>query len=206
MRKLRRSVLVRFGVAAPCWPPFRSSSPCRRSAARRKQQKTSVPVTAGKPSEFRFSIPLLKRTVRKGVTTFTVTNRGTVNHDFKILGKKTLQIAPGKVRRVLTVTFTRTGKFTYICTLPSHALSGMKGTLTVQAVAQVRLDAVFGRVGQGAQPHQRRGQQPDHAEQRSCGRDPERRAQPDPAPERAADEGSQRPDAVVDDHVGAGDA
>jgi uncharacterized cupredoxin-like copper-binding protein len=96
-----------------------------------QQQKALVPVTAGKPTEFRFTIPVLKRTVPKGVTTFTVTNRGTVNHDFKILGKKTLQIAPGK-SRVLTVTFTKAGKYTYICTLPSHALSGMKGILTVR--------------------------------------------------------------------------
>ena len=94
-----------------------------------QQQKTSVAVTAGKPTEFRFTV--LRKTVPKGITAFTVTNRGTVNHDFKIAGRKTLQIAPGKTR-TLTVTFTKAGKYTYLCTLPSHALSGMKGILTVR--------------------------------------------------------------------------
>ncbi|MBA2383448.1 MAG: cupredoxin domain-containing protein [Actinobacteria bacterium] len=95
-----------------------------------QQQKTVVAVTAGKPTEFRFT--LSKRTVVKGVTVFTVTNRGAVRHDFKIAGKKTLQIAPGK-SRVLTVTFTKIGKYQYLCTLPGHAPAGMKGVLTVKA-------------------------------------------------------------------------
>src|SRR5215204_2617039 len=94
-----------------------------------QQQKTIVAVTAGKPTEFRFTV--LKKIVPKGITAFTVTNRGTVKHDFKIAGRKTLLIAPGKTR-TLTVTFTRAGKYTYLCTLPSHALSGMKGILTVR--------------------------------------------------------------------------
>src|SRR5919198_348859 len=63
----------------------------------------------------------------------------------------------------------------------------------------------FLHLGELAHPHQRRGQQPDHACDR-CGRtNPERRPQPDPGTECAAEQGAERPHAVVDDHVGAGD-
>jgi uncharacterized cupredoxin-like copper-binding protein len=90
---------------------------------------TSVAVTAGKPSEFKFT--LSKRTVAKGVITFRVTNRGTIQHDFKIAGKKTAHLSTGK-SATLRVTIRKAGKYQYLCTLPSHAAAGMKGTLTVK--------------------------------------------------------------------------
>jgi uncharacterized cupredoxin-like copper-binding protein len=91
---------------------------------------TTVNVTAGKPTEFHFV--LSKKTIVKGVTTFKVTNKGTINHDFKIAGKKTVQIKAGKTA-TLKVTFKKAGKFPFMCTLPGHAAGGMKGTLTVKA-------------------------------------------------------------------------
>lgn len=90
---------------------------------------TTVSVTAGKPSEFHFV--LSKKTIVKGVTTFKVTNKGTIGHNFKIAGKKTVLIKPGKTA-TLKVTFAKAGKFPFLCTLPSHAGAGMKGTLTVK--------------------------------------------------------------------------
>ena len=33
----------------------------------------------------------------------------------------------------LKVTFAKAGKFPFLCTVPSHAAAGMKGTLTVKA-------------------------------------------------------------------------
>lgn len=94
-----------------------------------RQTATTVAVTAGKPSEFRFT--LSKRTVAKGLTTFKVTNRGTINHDFRIAGKKTASLAAGKTA-TLRVTFRKAGKFAYMCTLPGHAAGGMRGILTVK--------------------------------------------------------------------------
>jgi uncharacterized cupredoxin-like copper-binding protein len=89
----------------------------------------NVTVTAGKPTEFRFT--LSKKTVKKGVpVVFKVTNRGAIAHDFKIGGKKTAQLAAGKTA-TLRVTFAKVGKFSYLCTLPTHATAGMKGTITV---------------------------------------------------------------------------
>ena len=90
---------------------------------------TTVAVTAGKPSEFKFT--LSKRIVAKGVTTFKVVNKGVIKHDFKIAGKKTPSLATGKTATI-KVTFTKAGKYAYLCTLPGHAAGGMKGVLTVK--------------------------------------------------------------------------
>ena len=99
-----------------------------------QQQKTIVAIKAGvPPNEFSF-VPKTK-TVPKGAApltvAFTVANKGKLKHDFRIAGKKTLLIAPGATR-TLVVTFAKTGRYLFICTVPSHALAGMKGTLTVR--------------------------------------------------------------------------
>ena len=86
-------------------------------------------VTAGKPSELKFT--LAKKTVPRGTVTFKVTNKGSLTHDFKIKGKKTVRIRPGKTA-TLKVLFPKAGKFGYLCTEPGHAAGGMKGTLTVK--------------------------------------------------------------------------
>jgi uncharacterized cupredoxin-like copper-binding protein len=91
-------------------------------------EATGVTVTAGKPSELRFT--LSKKTVAKGTVTFTVTNKGKLTHDFRIGGKKTTLLKPGK-KATLKVTL-KAGKAAYLCTLPGHAAGGMKGTLTVK--------------------------------------------------------------------------
>ncbi len=87
---------------------------------------TTVTVTAGKPAELKFT--LSRKTVAKGVTTFKVTNKGKLTHDFKIAGKVTKKLAPGKTA-TLTVTL-KAGKYPYLCTVPGHAAAGMKGTVT----------------------------------------------------------------------------
>jgi uncharacterized cupredoxin-like copper-binding protein len=89
----------------------------------------TVAVTAGKPSELAFT--LNKKSVAKGAVLFTVTNKGKLSHDFKIAGKRTTMVAPGKTVR-MTVTFTKAGKFPYLCTVPGHAAAGMKGVLTIK--------------------------------------------------------------------------
>ena len=94
-------------------------------AARSHSKGTTVKVTA---TEFKFK--LSKTTVPHGTVTFTVKNAGHVGHDFKIGGKKTKVISPGKSAK-LTVTL-KAGKQTYLCTVPGHAAAGMKGKLTVK--------------------------------------------------------------------------
>ena len=94
-----------------------------------KSAATTVAVTAGKPSEFKYT--LSKKTVAKCVFTFKVANKGMIAHDFKIAGKKTAHLATGKTA-TLKVTFKKAGKYPYLCTLPSHAAAGMKGVLVVK--------------------------------------------------------------------------
>ena len=90
---------------------------------------TVVGVTAGKPSELRFT--LSKKSAAKGVVTFKVTNKGALEHDFKIAGKVTKKLEPGTTA-TLRVTFKRGGKFPYLCTVPGHAAAGMKGVFVVK--------------------------------------------------------------------------
>ena len=84
---------------------------------------TKVTVTA---TEFHFK--LSAASARHGTITFVVVNKGHLGHDFKIAGKKTAVIGPGKTAK-LTVTL-KAGKYPYLCTVPGHAAAGMKGTFT----------------------------------------------------------------------------
>jgi plastocyanin len=93
--------------------------------ARSHATGTAVTVTA---TEFHFKFS--KATVPHGSVTFTVVNKGHVSHDFKIGGKKTPLIKPGKSAK-LTVTLKK-GKAAYLCTVAGHAAAGMKGSLTVK--------------------------------------------------------------------------
>jgi uncharacterized cupredoxin-like copper-binding protein len=89
---------------------------------------TRLTVIAGKPSEFHFR--LSKRTVHRGTVIFTVVNHGRLSHDFKIHGKKTKLLSPGK-STTLRVAFKKPGRYPYVCTVPGHAAAGMKGVLRV---------------------------------------------------------------------------
>jgi uncharacterized cupredoxin-like copper-binding protein len=86
---------------------------------------TKVKVTA---TEFKFK--LSRTTVPVGVVVFQVVNRGKIAHDFKIAGKKTPLIRPGKTA-TLKVVFHKKGRYAYLCTVPGHARLGMKGVLGV---------------------------------------------------------------------------
>jgi uncharacterized cupredoxin-like copper-binding protein len=89
---------------------------------------TRVTVIAGKPSELRFK--LSKRTVHSGTVIFKVVDQGGLSHDFKIHGKKTKLLSPGK-SATLRVVFKKAGRYAYLCTVPGHAAAGMKGVLRV---------------------------------------------------------------------------
>lgn len=96
----------------------------------------SVPQTAHaaattqvKGREFRFTLSS-KSVAKPGTVTFNFTNTGTVAHDFKIDGKTTPLVQPGHTAK-LVVRFKKTGKFSYLCTVPGHAAAGMRGVFTV---------------------------------------------------------------------------
>ena len=120
MSKLRVATLglVAVGVLAWAVPAF----------AHHGKAAATITVTAGKPSFFAFT--LSTKTVKHGLVTFNVKNAGSLDHDFKINGKKTAILKPGK-SAVLKVTFAKAGNYPYSCTVPGHAAGGMKGVLKV---------------------------------------------------------------------------
>jgi uncharacterized cupredoxin-like copper-binding protein/mono/diheme cytochrome c family protein len=104
---------------------------------------TTITVTAGKPSEFAFTLSKKKAPV--GTVVFKVTNKGKIAHTFKVCstvakatlanscnGKVTKLLAPG-ASTTLIVKFIKSGAFEYLCTVPGHASAGMKGQLTIGA-------------------------------------------------------------------------
>jgi uncharacterized cupredoxin-like copper-binding protein len=86
---------------------------------------TSVKVAA---SEFKFV--LSKKTAKRGIVVFRVTNVGAVQHDFEISGRKTRLLSHGQTA-TLRVTFLRKGHYPYKCTVDGHAAAGMKGVFTI---------------------------------------------------------------------------
>jgi uncharacterized cupredoxin-like copper-binding protein len=81
-----------------------------------------------KASEFKYVFS--RRSVPTGTVIFTVVNKGKISHDFKINGKKTKSLLPGKTAK-LTVKFTKKGQYAFLCTLLGHAKAGMKGKYAV---------------------------------------------------------------------------
>jgi nitrite reductase (NO-forming) len=83
---------------------------------------TALTVTV-KATEYKFA--LSRKSGHHGTVIFKVVNKGHIAHDFKIAGKKTAKLAPGK-SATLKVTL-RKGSYRYICTVAGHATLGMKG-------------------------------------------------------------------------------
>jgi uncharacterized cupredoxin-like copper-binding protein len=113
------------------------------SAGAHRAVVQTVAVTAGKPSEFKFTV--VPKSVRHGAVVFGITNSptGSLPHDFKIcsspkgsrtkntcVGKSSKTISPG-VKTTLSFTFKTKGTYEYLCTIPGHAAAGMKGLLKV---------------------------------------------------------------------------
>ena len=124
MRHVIRPFIALVAVAA--WRSGSSSWPRRASRRRRSAAAT----TQVKGREFRFTLSS-KSVAKPGTVTFNFTNTGTVAHDFKIDGKTTPLVQPGHTAK-LVVRFKKTGKFSYLCTVPGHAAAGMRGVFTVR--------------------------------------------------------------------------
>jgi outer membrane protein assembly factor BamB len=131
MGKGQKPEIVAYSLNAPAGgaktqpaPTFGASSNQTASAA---TTGTTVQVKGG---EFFFRLSS-KSLAKPGKVTFVFKNVGHVVHDFKINGKVTPLIQPGRTAR-LVVTFKKKGKYTYLCTVPGHAQAGMKGVYSVR--------------------------------------------------------------------------
>jgi uncharacterized cupredoxin-like copper-binding protein len=79
-----------------------------------------------------YSFTLSKKVIPRGRVVFTVVNKGDLGHDFVIgpLNKKT-PVMPAGAKRKLVVTFTKKGRYLYLCAVGEHFLHGMKGYLKI---------------------------------------------------------------------------
>jgi len=110
------------GAGASSGAILRSASPQAKAHA---TLITKVSVTE---KEYKFT--LNKKTAKRGIVIFKVTNVGQIQHSFQIKGRKTGLISPGK-SNTLRVTFLRKGHYPYKCYVTGHAALGMKGVFTI---------------------------------------------------------------------------
>ena len=86
-------------------------------------------------TEFAYTPNTFNASVGQPIT-FKITNKGTVDHTFVILGQDGQEAAKTnvKVGATATLQFTPTAAGTYpiVCDLPGHKEAGMQGTLTVK--------------------------------------------------------------------------
>jgi quinohemoprotein ethanol dehydrogenase len=90
---------------------------------------TASPTVQVEMTEFKFAFS--SQTLDTGTVTFDAMNDGGIPHNLHIDGMQTPNVDPGGSAK-LTVTFTKPGKYPYLCTLPGHAAAGMKGVLIVK--------------------------------------------------------------------------
>lgn len=103
-----------------------TAMPLAAGTAGTRAASTTVVTVTGKE----FSYALSRKSGPPGTFVFRFTNKGHIAHDFKIAGKKTPVLKPGK-SATLTVKLKR-GRYPYLCTVPGHAAAGMKGVFTVK--------------------------------------------------------------------------
>ncbi len=125
MRGLLVCAVLAAAVAAADAGAATTAAPAKRSGEVRAALITRVNVAE---SEFKFV--LNKKTAKRGVVIFKVTNVGAVAHDFMIARRKTRMLEHGQ-SETLRVTFLRKGHYQYHCTVTGHAAAGMKGVFTI---------------------------------------------------------------------------
>ena len=114
--------LAAVTLAALALIPLATARIDRQAAA----TATTVQVKGGE-----FFFRLSAKSAAPGKVTFSFKNIGHVLHDFKINGKKTPLIQPGKTAK-LVVSLMKKGTYPYLCTVPGHAELGMKGVFKVR--------------------------------------------------------------------------
>ena len=87
-------------------------------------------VTTVKVTAKNFKFILSKKTAKRGIVIFKVTNTASIQHDFSIKGRTTKKLSHGQ-SATLRVTFLRKGHYAYKCTVDHHASLGMKGVFTI---------------------------------------------------------------------------
>lgn len=82
-------------------------------------------------ADFKFKLSTLTVPKARPVV-FAIVNKGPSPHDFDVYGTKGTPVIVSGKRVTQKVTFSKPGKFRFICTVPRHAQFGMQGNLTVK--------------------------------------------------------------------------
>ena len=124
-----------YGSATPTPQPQTQAQPTEAMtspAAAADTSATTPQAITVEGNEFAFSPSTITAKMGQPITV-TFKNTGKYPHNFTVadLNVQTKTIKTGEQD---TVTFTpsKTGSFTYVCTVPGHEDKGMKGTLTVE--------------------------------------------------------------------------
>jgi len=125
-RIIIRATIVAVFAASGVGLGIPARAPASAHAAHTAALVTKITVTA---KNFKFI--LSKKTAKRGIVIFKVTNKGSVQHNFSIKGRKTRKLSHGQ-SATLRVTFGRKGQYPYKCTVDSHASLGMKGVFTIK--------------------------------------------------------------------------
>jgi len=99
------------------------------AAAAPAQPAVTARVTV-KMTEYHFRLSVTH--VRKGTVIFTIVNKGQLPHTFSIRSlQKTSPVIQAGKKYVMRVTFKKSGKYYYLCTVGAHEQYGMFGNLRV---------------------------------------------------------------------------
>jgi plastocyanin len=91
-----------------------------------------IAIAADPSGSLKFDKPSLS--AKAGKVTVAFTNKAPVAHNFTIESSSGAKVAATPTFSGGTKTLSATlkpGKYTFLCTVPGHAMAGMKGTLTV---------------------------------------------------------------------------
>lgn len=91
----------------------------------------SVATTTVSVAMTEFKFVLSRKTVPKGTLVFKLANKGKLDHDLKIVGKRSPVIKPGRAG-TFRVVIAKAGRYPYLCTIKGHSIAGMKGVLVVK--------------------------------------------------------------------------
>jgi len=142
-------VLAAAAVGLTVWALPATAKPAK-TAKPASAKVTTVLVTLGKPNEFAITLNKYSK-LPAGKIMFKVTNKGVIDHDFKLCkavfvakvlgvtcaGPKTLTIKKGKTA-TLNVVVTKTGKYMFLCSLGGHAKNGMRGLLGINTAVTAK--------------------------------------------------------------------
>jgi plastocyanin len=120
-------------AAAPATSSTAAAAPTSSSASAPSSGGGSkVAIAADPGGALKFDKSSL--TAKAGKVTIAFTNKAPEGHNFTVESPSGAKVAATPTFNGATKTVTATlkpGKYTFLCTVPGHAMGGMKGTLTV---------------------------------------------------------------------------